>query len=52
MTTINDTKKSKSSDAKGLYNEIVSIRESMLDWSTYSEVAFIEARKAAKMRKI
>ena len=43
---------SKSSDAKSLYNEIVAIRESMLDWSTYSELAFIEARKAAKMRKI
>ena len=43
---------SKSSDAKALYNEIVAIRESMLDWSTYAEATFLEARKAAKMRKI
>ena len=43
---------SKSSNAKSLYNEVVAIRESMLDWSTYSEGAFLEARKAAKMRKI
>jgi TRAP-type mannitol/chloroaromatic compound transport system substrate-binding protein len=43
---------SKSSDAKALYNGIVTIRESMLDWSTYAEAAFLEARKAAKMRKI
>ena len=43
---------SKSSDATALYNEIVAIRESMLDWSTYAESAFLEARKAAKMRKI
>ncbi|MFL2739746.1 MAG: TRAP transporter substrate-binding protein [Proteobacteria bacterium] len=43
---------SKSSDAKALYNEIVTIRESMLDWSTYAEATFLEARKAAKMRKI
>jgi TRAP-type mannitol/chloroaromatic compound transport system substrate-binding protein len=42
----------KSSDGKALYNHIVSIRESMLDWSTYAEAAFLEARKAAKMRKI
>ena len=43
---------SKSSDAKALYNEIVAIRESMLDWSTYAEAAFLEARKAANMRRI
>ena len=43
---------SKSSDAKALYNEIVTIRESMLDWSTYAEAAYLEARKAAKMKTI
>ena len=43
---------SKSSDAKALYNEIVGIRESMLDWSTYAEGTYLEARKSAQMKKI
>ena len=43
---------SKSTDGKALYNHVVSIRESMLDWSTYSEASFLEARKAAKFKSI
>ena len=43
---------SKSSDAKALYNEVVAIRESMLDWSTYAEATYLQARKAANLRKI
>ena len=43
---------SKSSNAKALYNEIVGIRESMLDWSTYAEGTYLEARKSAQMKKI
>jgi TRAP-type mannitol/chloroaromatic compound transport system substrate-binding protein len=43
---------SKSQDAKVIYNEIVNIRESMLDWSSYAEGNFMSARTAAKMKKI
>ena len=43
---------SKSSDGKALYNHVVSIRETMVDWSTYSEASFLEARKAAKFKSI
>ena len=34
------------------HGEIVAIRESMLDWSTYAEATYLEARKAAKMKTI
>ena len=42
----------KSADGKALYNHIVTLRESMLDWSTYAEGAFLKARKAAKLKPI
>jgi len=42
----------KSADGKALYNHIVTLRESMLDWSTYAEGAFLKARKAANLKPI
>ena len=41
---------SKSADGKALYNSIIGIREDMLDWSTYAEANFLEARKAAQFK--
>lgn len=43
---------SKSADAKALYNHIIALRGSMLDWSGYAEGAFLEARKAANFKTI
>jgi len=43
---------SRSADAKKLYNHIIDFRSGMLNWSNYSEAAFLAARVAAPFKKI
>jgi TRAP-type mannitol/chloroaromatic compound transport system substrate-binding protein len=43
---------SKSANAKLLYNHIVKFRSTMVDWSNYSEAAFLKARVAANFKPI
>ncbi|MEE2999193.1 MAG: TRAP transporter substrate-binding protein [Pseudomonadota bacterium] len=43
---------SKSANGKALYNHIVKFRSTMVDWSNYSEAAFLKARVAAKFKPV
>ena len=43
---------SRSADAKSLYNHIIDFRKGMVNWSNYSEGAFLKARVAAPFKKI
>jgi TRAP-type mannitol/chloroaromatic compound transport system substrate-binding protein len=43
---------SRSEDGKKLYNHIIDFRSGMLNWSNYSEAAFLAARVQAPFKKI
>ena len=43
---------SRSENAKSLYNHIIDFRKGMLNWSNYSEGAFLKARVAAPFKNI
>jgi len=51
-TTVIPEIASASADAKALYNHIVEFRSGMLNWSNYSEAAFLAARVNASYEKI
>lgn len=51
-TTVLPEVAGRSADAKALFNHIIEFRETMTDWSGYSEGAFLEARLKAKFKTI
>lgn len=43
---------SKSGDSKQLFNHLVDFRDGMVNWGSYSEGAFLNARTSAKFKKV
>ncbi len=51
-TTVLPEIASRSEDAKALYNHIIDFRAGMVNWSSYSEGSFMEARTKANFKKV